>query len=196
MRWILFDYGNVLSLAQPAAEAEAMARAVGADPAAFLRGYWEHRLEFDRGSLTPAEYWAGAAGRPVSGADLDRLIAMDVASWSHPDEGSLAILRELLEQGRDVALLSNAPACVADGLDKLPWVAAIPRRYYSARLGLVKPDPRIYAHVAAELAADPADVLFVDDRADNVAGARDAGMRAVQYTDAAALRAFLESGGG
>lgn len=192
MRWILFDYGNVLSLAQPVAEAEAMARAAGADPAEFLREYWAHRLEFDRGALGPAEYWAKAAGRPLSAAELDRLIAMDVASWSHPDEGSLAILRELLEQGRDVALLSNAPACVADALDELPWIAAIPHRFYSARLGLVKPDRRIYEHVAAELAADPADVLFVDDREDNVEGARAAGMRAVRYTGAPALRAHLE----
>ncbi|MFD2353186.1 HAD-IA family hydrolase [Nonomuraea ferruginea] len=117
---------------------------------------------------------------------------MDAASWSHPDEGSLAILRELLERGRDVALLSNAPACVADALDELPWIAAIPHRFYSARLGLVKPDRRIYEHVAAELAADPADVLFVDDREDNVEGARAAGMRAVRYTGASALRAHLE----
>lgn len=192
MKWILFDYGNVLSLAQPEAEALAMAHAAGADPEAFLRAYWENRLEFDRGTLTPAEYWEKAAGRALTEAELGRLIAMDVDSWSHPDEGALVLLRELQEQGRDVALLSNAPACVADGLDRLPWVAAIPHRFYSARLGLVKPDPRIYAHVAAELGAEPADFLFVDDREDNVEGARAAGMRAVQYTGADALRPHLE----
>ncbi|MFG1944324.1 HAD family hydrolase [Nonomuraea sp. NPDC048826] len=193
MTWILFDYGNVLSLAQPAGATEAMAHAVGADPAAFHRAYWEHRLEFDRGTLTPAAYWTEAAGRPLSDTELDRLIAMDLASWSHPDEGSLAILRELRDSGHGVALLSNAPACIADGLDELPWIAAIPHRFYSARLGLVKPDQKIYAHVAAELAADPGDVLFIDDRADNVEGARAAGMRAVRYTDATALRGAVEA---
>lgn len=194
MTWILFDYGNVLSLPQPADEVAGMARAAGADPEAFRREYWAHRREFDRGTLGPAAYWEKAAGRPLSPAEVGRLVAMDVASWAHPDEGSLAILRELLEQGRDVALLSNAPECFADALDELPWIAAIPHRFYSARLGLAKPDRRIYEHVAAELGGDPADMLFIDDREDNVEGARAAGMRAVRYTGATALRAHLDAG--
>ncbi len=192
MTWILLDYGNVLSLAQPAADAEAMAHAAGTDPAAFGQGYWQHRLAFDAGSLTPADYWSLVAGRPVTGAELDGLIAMDVASWAHPDEGTVALLAELLAAGRDVALLSNAPACVADGLDELPWIAAIPRRFYSARMGLVKPDRKIYEEVARELGADPADVVFVDDRPENVAGAEAAGMTGVHYTGVDALRATLE----
>ncbi len=191
MNWILLDYGNVLSLAQPAADAEAMARAAGADPAAFARGYWQHRLAFDAGSLTPADYWSLVAGRPVAGAELDHLIALDVASWAHPDEGAVALLGELPAAGRGVALLSNAPACVADGLDELPWIAAIPRRFYSARMGLVKPDPKIYEEVARELGTDPAAVVFVDDRPENVAGAEAAGMTGVHYTGAGALRATL-----
>jgi putative hydrolase of the HAD superfamily len=191
VNWILLDYGNVLSLAQPAADAEAMVHAAGADPAAFTRAYWQHRLEFDAGALTPADYWSLVAGRPVTGAELDRLIAMDVASWAHPDEGTVALLEELLAAGRDVALLSNAPACVADGLDELPWVAAIPRRFYSARMGLVKPDRKIYEEVARELGADPAGVVFVDDRPENVAGAEAAGMTGVHYIGTDALRAAL-----
>ncbi|MFI7446635.1 HAD family hydrolase [Nonomuraea sp. NPDC049714] len=191
MNWILLDYGNVLSLAQPAADAEAMARAAGVGPAVFDQRYWQHRLAFDAGSLTPADYWSLVAGRPVTGAELDGLIAMDVASWAHPDEGTVALLDELLTGGRDVALLSNAPACVADGLDELPWIAAIPRRFYSARMGLVKPDRKIYEEVARELGADPADVVFVDDRPENVAGAEAAGMTGVHHTGAEALREAL-----
>ncbi|MET8004690.1 HAD family hydrolase [Nonomuraea glycinis] len=191
MNWILLDYGKVLSLAQPAADAEAMAHAAGADPTAFGQAYWQHRLAFDAGSLTPADYWSLVAGRPVTGAELDRLIALDVASWAHPDEEAVALLGELLAAGRDVALLSNAPARVADGLDELPWIAAIPRRFYSARMGLVKPDRKIYEKVARELDADPAGVVFVDDRPENVAGAEAAGMTGIHYTGADALRAAL-----
>jgi putative hydrolase of the HAD superfamily len=191
VNWILLDYGNVLSLAQPAADAEAMAHAAGADPAAFGQGYWQHRLAFDAGSLTPADYWSLVAGRPVTGAELDRLIALDVASWAHPDEEAVALLGELLAAGRDVALLSNAPARVADGLDELPWIAAIPRRFYSGRMGLVKPDRKIYEEVARELGADPAGVLFVDDRPENVAAAEAAGMTGIHYTGAASLRTTL-----
>ncbi|MEU0566118.1 HAD family phosphatase [Nonomuraea sp. NPDC005983] len=191
MMWIVFDYGNVLSLPQPESEAGEMARMVRADPAVFSRRYWEHRLDFDRATLTPEGYWSAVTGRQVTSAELDQLISMDVASWAHPDEGTLSFLRELLDQGGDVALLSNAPACVADGLDELPWIAAIDRRYYSGRMGMVKPDKEIFDHLAEELAADPAEIVFIDDRPENVEGARRAGMTGVHFTTADALRETL-----
>jgi putative hydrolase of the HAD superfamily len=59
-------------------------------------------------------------------------------------------------------------------------------------MGLAKPDRKIYEEVARELGADPADVVFVDDRPENVAGAEAAGMTGVHYTGVDALRATLE----
>ncbi|MDR8413362.1 HAD family phosphatase [Nonomuraea sp. 3-1Str] len=193
MRWIVFDYGNVLSLPQPESEVDEMVRAAGADPAAFRAGYWKHRLDFDRAALTTEEYWSAVLGRSVDAGEAARLNAMDVASWSHPDEGVVALLGELLAGGSGVGLLSNAPASQADGLEALPWVAAIPHRVFSGRIGLVKPDRAIYDHLARELGADPADVVFVDDRQVNVAGAREAGMTGVPFTTAGTLRADLTS---
>lgn len=192
MNWVVFDYGNVLSLPQAESDADAMAAASGTDPAAFKQAYWEHRLEFDRGTLSAADYWATTVGRPLEEGELDRLIAMDVASWSSPDEGAVAVLTELLDRGRDVALLSNAPACMADGLDRLPWIAAIEHRFYSARMGLVKPDAEIFEAVVRELGAQPADLLFVDDRLENVQGAERVGLKALHYTGAESLREMIE----
>ncbi|NRQ33463.1 HAD family phosphatase [Nonomuraea sp. NN258] len=188
MKWFVFDYGNVLSLPQPPSDVEVMARTAGTEPAAFERGYWEHRLEFDRGALSPSAYWAAVLGRPVSASEMAKLVAMDVASWAHPNAPVIAVLDELLDRGVGVALLSNAPVCLADGLDELPWIAAIEQRFYSGRMGLVKPDREIYERVAGELGGDPADMAFIDDRPENVAGARAFGMTGVHYTSAPALR--------
>ena len=60
---------------------------------------------------------------------------------------------------------------------------------------MLKPDPAIYALALARFGVRAADALFVDDRADNVAGAEAAGMRAHRFTDAAALRTVLEAHG-
>ncbi|MFG1702106.1 HAD family hydrolase [Nonomuraea sp. M3C6] len=191
MTWIVFDYGGVLSLPQPESDADDMARAVAADPEAFKRGYWEHRLEFDRAALTPFSYWSAVLERPVSQTEIARLVAMDVASWAYPNTGTVALLGELIEADRDVALLSNAPVCIGEGVDELPWIAAIGRRFYSGRMGLVKPDREIYDELARELGADPSEIVFIDDRPENVEGAERAGMTGVHFTDAAALRASL-----
>jgi putative hydrolase of the HAD superfamily len=193
MTWIVFDYGSVLSRPQLESDADEMARAVGADPGEFKRLYWEHRLEFDRAALSPSAYWSAVIGRPAATKEIARLVAMDIASWAHPDESTVAVLGDLLARECDVALLSNAPVCIADGLDQLPWIAAIDRRFYSGRMGLVKPDRDIFDRMAAELAAAPAEIVFIDDREENVEGARRAGMTGVHFTAAAALRDELKN---
>ncbi|MGI5291778.1 HAD family hydrolase [Nonomuraea polychroma] len=190
MTWIVFDYGGVLSLPQPESDAVAMAQAVDTDPEAFKQGYWQHRLDFDRG-LSPHAYWSAVLGRSATHAEVARLVAMDVASWAHPNEGTIALLDDLIEAGHDVALLSNAPVCIGDGLDELPWIAAIGHRFYSGRMGLVKPDREIFDEMARALGAAPSEIVFIDDRLENVEGAERAGMRGVHFTDAAALRETL-----
>ncbi|MFI6502669.1 HAD family hydrolase [Nonomuraea typhae] len=191
MNWIVFDYGDVLSVSQPDADVEALARAARKDLGTFTRGYWAHRLEFDRGALTDEQYWEQVLGREPAAGEVTRLVALDVASWSHPCEGTVALLRELLAEGRNVALLSNAPASMGDGLERLPWIAAIERRFFSGRLGLVKPDREIFDQMAGQLGAAPEEIVFIDDRELNVAGAERAGMTGLHYRDPETLRADL-----
>ena len=56
---------------------------------------------------------------------------------------------------------------------------------------LVKPDAAIYRLALARFGVAAGDAVFVDDRADNVAGAEAVGMTGIVFTDAAALRASL-----
>lgn len=53
---------------------------------------------------------------------------------------------------------------------------------------VMKPDPRIYRIALERFGLDAAQTVFVDDRAENVAGAEAVGMIGVRFTDAAALR--------
>ena len=58
---------------------------------------------------------------------------------------------------------------------------------------LVKPDPAIFALSLARFRLVGPEALFVDDRADNVAAAQDAGMKAHLFVDEPGLRARLVS---
>jgi putative hydrolase of the HAD superfamily len=188
MRYVLFDYGNVICLPQSEADAARLAQGIPG----FEERYWELRLEFDRGTLNDGEYWSAVYGRPVAGAELERVIALDVAGWSRPNEETVAIIEELAAGGVPLALLSNAPASIADGVDLLPFMAPISPRFYSGRMGLVKPDQEIYLRVAEGLGVPPGDIVFVDDRLENIAGAEQAGMTGIHFRDAAALRDDLK----
>src|SRR4051812_23233470 len=127
MRLVLFDYGNVISLPQdPAALAELDDGAPG-----FEERYWALRLAFDRADLTDEEYWSEVYGRPVAGAELARLVAADVASWSVPNDDTLKVVADLAADGHPIGLLSNAPVCLADGLEDQPFLAPIRPRFFS-----------------------------------------------------------------
>ena len=52
---------------------------------------------------------------------------------------------------------------------------------YSCDLGVAKPDPAFFAAAALRIAAQPASILFIDDGARNVEGARAAGLAAEQW---------------
>ncbi|MDH2429606.1 HAD family phosphatase [Sphaerisporangium sp. TRM90804] len=192
MKWLLFDYGEVLCHAQPEADRERMVAASEVEATAFWERYWEHRLDFDRGTLTPAAYWSLVLGGRPSRDRVERLVELDVQSWSHPDDDAVAVMEEVHALGHPVALLSNAPLCVAEGIERLPWIQTMNARFYSARLGMVKPDAEIYLRVASELGAEPEDFVFVDDRLANVAGAEAVGMTAIHHRGAESLRDDLK----
>ena len=48
-------------------------------------------------------------------------------------------------------------------------------------MGVIKPDPRIYAMVEADCGIAGDRLLFADDRADNIAAAADRGWRTHQF---------------
>jgi FMN phosphatase YigB (HAD superfamily) len=55
-----------------------------------------------------------------------------------------------------------------------------------------KPEPEIFRHAARVLGLDPAQCVFVDDMAPNVAAALACGMTALLHTEPAATAAALQ----
>ncbi|MGW3958128.1 HAD-IA family hydrolase [Streptomyces sp. NPDC004752] len=100
----------------------------------------------------------------------------------------------LLTQARavaTVALVSNATTrlerdLARQGLDDLADTVV-----NTARIGLIKPDPRVYQLAAERVGAPVHRCLFIDDTAANVTAARDVGMTALHYRQIEDLRATL-----
>jgi FMN phosphatase YigB (HAD superfamily) len=61
----------------------------------------------------------------------------------------------------------------------------------SYRIGACKPAPAIFARAAEMAGCPPQEIFFIDDMAENVAGAKAAGFDAVQYTSTPQLVAAL-----
>src|ERR1051326_4986479 len=109
-----------------------------------------------------------------------------------PIAGSVEILSELRDRGTPLYGLTNfsaetyAPAF--ERFEFLRWFRGI---LVSGEIGLIKPDPRIFALLIRRFAIDPRSPVNIDDVEPNVIAARPFGLHAIHFTTAASLRAEL-----
>jgi 2-haloacid dehalogenase len=115
---------------------------------------------------------------------------------SHAYDGSVSIMEALIEQGRDVTMLTNFAADTFTEARKIFPFLNKPRGVtVSGEIGLIKPDVEIYQKHARDFGLVPEATIFIDDSLANVEGARAAGWQAVQFIDAERLRSDLAAHG-
>ena len=192
---VLFDYGQVLSRGPNSVAWDRMCSALGANPELFAKAYWESRHEYDRGDLSGKAYWiavAKAVGHSGLGeAELEDLYRADLDLWSDLNEPMVAWANELQQRGIRTGILSNIGDQMEMGIRKrFGWIVGFHHCTWSHRLNMAKPEIEIYRHAAEALATLPERILFIDDREENIDGARKAGMLALHYTN---HEAFTES---
>ena len=64
----------------------------------------------------------------------------------------------------------------------MPMCSVISEIYLSNAMGLRKPDAAAYDHVVRAIGVPASRIVFFDDSADNIAGARTRGLTAVHVT--------------
>ena len=103
-------------------------------------------------------------------------------SITGPIGGSIELLASLKAAGYPVSLLSNISREKYEVLRrKYDFFGEFDACLISADVQLLKPDPRIYALLLAQIDRAAADCIFIDDSAVNVAGADRMGMTAIQF---------------
>jgi putative hydrolase of the HAD superfamily len=193
-RVVVFDYGEVLSMSPSEPDRAALLGVAGGDDETFWPAYWRHRDELDHGTITIPEYWSRVGadlGLAFGPAQVQRLWAADFRSWISVEPGSIDILHDLFAGGTRIALLSNAGFDFGDAFRRAPFGRYFEQVFISAELGLLKPDPEIYRHVARELGIEPAEMVFIDNKKVNVEGAESIGVTGHHFTGVPGLRAFL-----
>lgn len=197
IRHIVFDIGKVLIHYDP----EIPFRRLIPDAERrrwFLANVCTHEwnLEQDRGRSWPEAEALLIADFPAE-AELIRAFRRhwhEMVSHDYPD--SVAIMEALIEDGRDVTMLTNFSAdTFAEAKKRFPFLERPRGVTVSGEVGMIKPDRAIYDHHARAFGLEPSATLFIDDSQKNVDGAIDAGWQAVLFSGAAALEADLKRRG-
>lgn len=196
---VLFDYGLVLTdQPDPAAWAH-MQQILQTDEAAFHPAYWNPRHSYDRGDLNSQAYWntvAEAVGRVLTAEQRHELIEADACMWTRPNQQMIDWAARLQAAGFRTGILSNLGDAMEQGVRaRCPWLEDFAHHTFSHRLGIAKPEPEIYRHAAEGLGVPIDEVLFVDDREDNIEAARAVGMQAIRYLNYDAFLREMQSRG-
>ena len=180
----------------PAAWAR-MRSITGLDEELLHRGYWAHRHPYDRGDLTGQAFWNNVGhdgGLVLTPAQIESLLAADVDLWGQVNQPMLEWAQSLQRSGMRTGILSNMGDAMEYGLlARYSWIGDFDHRTWSHRLNLAKPEAAIYRHAAEGLGTTPEEILFIDDRLDNIEAALDAGMQAIQYLDHSSFAEALRS---
>lgn len=198
MKHIVFDLGHVLIGWQPELAFEEFF-----DDHAAARD-WMSRINFGEWNLTQD------GGRPLSeglaaaqathgedAAPLEVYTRNFPLTIAEPIPGSWELAEELKAAGHRLFSITNWsrdnwPAA----LTQYPRLATIFEDVVVSGIeGLLKPRQEIYQRLLKRNSIDAADCIFVDDRAENIEGAKAVGMDGILFTGADDLRAALAARG-
>ncbi len=196
---VLFDYGMVLSTPQVASAHRKLVDLFAVSADIFDRCYWASRHAYDQGRYTGQEYWdkvAADAGLALTSRQTQALIEADIEMWSGINVPMLEWARSVGREGFRTGILSNIGFELASALEReFAWIKEFPFTIWSCRVGAAKPQPEIFQHAQAKLGVAPGAVLLIDDRPENIDGARRAGFQGILFENIAALEQELSAQG-
>lgn len=193
---ILFDMDGVLCDLDDEARLDYLVAHGGRDREALRQAIWGSGFEdeTDEGRYDAETYlteFGKRAGWPLS-----------VAEWCayrsagmRPCGEALRLAADLRHAYRLAVLTNNGPLLDREFDRVFPELRPIfgDRLWCSSRFGARKPAPAVFIAACRQLGTAPERTLLIDDREQNVEGARVAGLAGHRYVGVGALRAYLDS---
>jgi putative hydrolase of the HAD superfamily len=177
---VIFDFGGVLCFHPPNDRFAPIAKLFGVTTSELIPLFWARRGEYDAARLDARDYWARiaeAAGQKFDPDSLSKLIGLEVDLWNDFDRRVLQWAADLHAHGLRTAILSNLPCALGEKLRVTPgFLDAFDHVTFSYELGSIKPEPEIYRDAIRGLGVLPGEALLLDDRLENVEGARAVGL--------------------
>ncbi len=185
IRAIILDYGGVISQPQSAENVNNILQSLKQDHDDFEEVYKSQRAQYDSGQVSGEEYWINILqhyGLEPNSFEIAWLIQEDVRSWTHINEPMIQFITESRGKIHKLAMISNMTSDSLAFIKKhCHWLELFDELILSCEIGINKPDRQIYEACLRRLNVCPNECLFVDDSLENVKGAMESGMHAIQF---------------
>jgi len=197
-RFIYFDLGKVLVDFSIERMCRQIGQVVGLDAQQVHEAIYGNGLQrqYERGLISDRQYYehfcrlTGTRPDPrqlwLAGSDIFEL-----------NRSVLPIITQLVQNRWPLGMLSNTCRQHWEFITRrFPVLLSLfPIRVLSFEVHAAKPEVEIFRAAAEKAKVPPGEIFFVDDVADNVRGAQQAGFDAMQYTTAWELAAALTDRG-
>jgi putative hydrolase of the HAD superfamily len=162
------------------------------DVKAAVHGDLELLRRFDGGAVTTDGFHERVT--KVVGADLSYAAFFEMYNDIFSPNGAvLEVLARVKAAGYKTLLLSNTdPERFSFVRRRFPEIGLFDHYVLSYELKLLKPDPAIYLAAARLAGTSPGECVFIDDMAENVVGAVEAGLAGIHYLPETDLAAELK----
>jgi putative hydrolase of the HAD superfamily len=182
---VVFDFGDVLNWHMKLEEEkQKLVECSGLERDVFFARYWEFRSAYDRGTLDTFEYWTHVLAPHSAAPDSERirqLVHADINASLRLNPVMWTWVRRLKSAGYTLAVLSNLPFDLMSYHRENSFSGLFDRLFFSCELNRLKPEEEIYLHVERELGVAGTELLFLDDKPENVAAAQRRGWHGVVF---------------
>ncbi len=180
---VVFDIGNVLMYWNPegfydSRLGEAERRRLFAET-----NIEEMNLRVDAGAPFHQTVMDHAAAHPAWSEQISWWYHHWIEMAAPRIEGSIALLRTLRQKGIPVFALTNfGDDSFTYAQTQYDFLNEFDRAWVSARMGVIKPDPEIYRLLEVESGLQPAQLIFTDDKRENIDAAAARGWGVHHFT--------------
>lgn len=179
---IIFDIGGVILHVDFMPAVTAFARKAGLDPQRVIDGIFGSRElnDYDRGRISAEDFFAALRRRLKIDMDAGEMRGFwdDIFQENTP----VADLIRGWHGKRRMFLISNTCESHVEQFEgQFDLFRLFHDRVYSCRVGLLKPELEIYRLALKQFGVEAAATVFIDDKLENVEGAKKAGLQAIHF---------------
>lgn len=188
---IIFDWGGVLIDAPGPALMKYCAEALGVSEEAYTNAHNKFMDDFQKGLRSEEQFWTKVCGELNRPEPQPRSLWGDAFRSAYlPRADMFSLAARLKKAGCRTGLLSNAEGPAMQFFGQLQY-DMFDVAVFSCAEGMIKPDKKIYEITVERLGCQPKQAVFVDDRPENIDGAKCAGLNVILFKDIEHLKSDL-----
>ncbi len=198
---VAFDIGDVLvdiSYAQAVSRFQSLSN-VDFQKVLSYSNQFEMFNQYERGELTTSDFVAQLKKHLRDDVTEEQILSAWNSMLVHFPPRKIDLLMRLKSQYRLFAL-SNINELHVNEVNRrvqltygvAPFSSFFEAAIYSNEVGMRKPEAGIYEHLIKKANIDPANILFIDDKLENILAAKNQGISTIHLTDRNKLLSIFE----